>query len=82
MTEDEEKIRIEIRRDFLRDISLHLHCMLLREFSLSAEVGEELTARDVLHQEEEVAGVLGEPLQADLSTRSICWLAVIPQTRK
>lgn len=40
------------------DRSQNLHCMFLVELALSAEVGEELAARDVRHQEVQVAGVL------------------------
>ena len=46
----------------------NLHGVLLCEFSLGAQIGEELTARDISHEEEKEAGVLREPLQADLST--------------
>ena len=41
---------------------LYLHGVLLGELALSPQVGEELTTWDVLHQEEEEAGVLCEPL--------------------
>ena len=45
---------------------MDLHGMLLGKFAFSSQVGEELTTWDVLHKEEEVAGVLCESLQADL----------------
>ena len=40
--------------------------MLLCQFAFRSQVGEELTAWNVGHQEVEVARVLREPLQADL----------------
>ena len=39
------------------------------ELALGAQIGEELTTWDVLHEEEEVARVLSEPLQADLGNK-------------
>ena len=39
------------------------------ELALGAQIGEELTTWDVLHEEEEVARVLSEPLQADLCNK-------------
>ena len=44
----------------------YLHCVLLTEFSFCSQICEKLTTWDVLHEEVEVAGVLGEPLQTDL----------------
>ena len=43
--------------------------MFVVQFALSPQVGEQLTARDVLHEEEKVARVLREPLQPDLATK-------------
>lgn len=40
--------------------------MLGSQFALRSQVGEELSSGDVLHQEVEVAGVLGESLETDL----------------
>ena len=45
---------------------VNLHCVLLCQFALSSQVGEELTAWDVRHQEVEIARVLREALQSDL----------------
>lgn len=47
----------------------HLHSVLGAELALRAEVGEELTARDVRHEEVQIAGVLREALQSDLVKR-------------
>ena len=44
----------------------HLHCMLLGQFALCAEVCEKLATRNVLHQEVQVARVLRESLKAHL----------------
>ena len=53
-----------------REKKIDLHGVLLVEFSFRAEVGEELAAGDVRHEEVEVARVLREPLQAHLRTHN------------
>jgi hypothetical protein len=40
--------------------------MLRRQFAFCSEVSEKLSARNVVHQEVQVAGILGEALQPDL----------------
>ena len=44
--------------------------MLSVQLPLGTEVGEEFAAWDVLHEEEQVAGVLREALQANLCTKN------------
>ena len=41
--------------------------MFLVKLTLRAQVSEQLTARDVLHEEEQVARVLREALETNLS---------------
>jgi len=48
------------------DLSGIKHCMFGFKTALCAEVGEELTTGDVVHQEIQITSVLREALQADL----------------
>ena len=49
-----------------KSLLCYLHCVLLVELSFRSQVSEELTSWDILHQEEEVTGVLCEPLETNL----------------
>jgi hypothetical protein len=40
--------------------------MLRGQLALGAKIGEELTARNVVHEKVEITGVLREPLETDL----------------
>ena len=46
---------------------VYLHSVLVVEFALGPQVGEEFASWDVRHEEKEVARVLSKTLQPDLS---------------
>jgi len=71
---DQDVLRLQISVNDIQGMQVlehqrHLrgvkHGMLLSQFALRSQVGEELTTWNIGHQEVEVARVLREPLQAD-----------------